>query len=94
MGNVLNVTKKIKVLLDIVKYLKDKRNNIQSLSAEFDINIRTMYRYLKVIEDLGYPIECDFKGKFFIAESQCPLCKETKIFKPEQTAQVRPRHHC
>ncbi len=44
-----------------MEFLQDKPRNMYTISRYLDVNIRTVYRYLKLYEALGYLV---IKDKF------------------------------
>ncbi len=44
-----------------MEFLQDKPRNMHTISRYLDVNIRTVYRYLKLYEALGYLV---IKDKF------------------------------
>lgn len=47
---------------------------IRSIAREFDMSERSVYRYIKILENAGIGIEVDFHNKLFLAQDMCPLC--------------------
>jgi predicted transcriptional regulator len=45
----------------MMEFLQDKPRNMHTISRYLDVNIRTVYRYLKLYEALGYIV---IKDKF------------------------------
>jgi len=45
----------------LMEFLQDKPRNMHTISRYLDVNIRTVYRYLKLYEALGYIV---IKDKF------------------------------
>ena len=45
----------------MMKFLQDKPRNMHTISRYLDVNIKTVYRYLKLYEALGYLV---IKDKF------------------------------
>jgi len=45
----------------MMEFLQDKPRNMHTISRYLDVNIRTVYRYLKLYEALGYLV---IKDKF------------------------------
>lgn len=56
-------------LLKIIALLKADHYTIKELSEQSDISERTVYRYLKLLEEVDFIIEKDFHDKYFIATS-------------------------
>jgi len=66
------LTNKIKVLFRIVELLQAGNYTASQLSELVGIPNRTLHRYLLKIEDIGFVIDKDFKGRFFINNSVVP----------------------
>lgn len=60
-------------LFQIIAVLKTGRWTIKSLAERFDTSERTIYRYIKLLEEVELLIEKDFDGKYFIHSSQDEL---------------------
>ncbi len=56
-------------LFQIISVLKTGRWSIKSLAERFDTSERTIYRYVKLLEEVELLIEKDFDGKYFIHSS-------------------------
>jgi predicted DNA-binding transcriptional regulator YafY len=56
-------------LFQIIAVLKTGRWSIKSLAERFDTSERTIYRYVKLLEEVELLIEKDFDGKYFIHSS-------------------------
>ncbi len=56
-------------LFQIISVLKTGRWTIKSLAERFDTSERTIYRYIRLLEELELLIEKDFDGKYFIHSS-------------------------
>ncbi len=56
-------------LFQIIAVLKTGRWTIKSLAERFDTSERTIYRYIKLLEEIELLIEKDFDGKYFIHSS-------------------------
>jgi len=60
-------------LFQIIAVLKTGRWTIKSLAERFDTSERTIYRYIKLLEEVELLIEKDFDGKYFIHSSEDEL---------------------
>jgi proteasome accessory factor C len=60
-------------LFQIISVLKTGRWAIKSLAERFDTSERTIYRYIKLLEEVELLIEKDFDGKYFIHSSSDEL---------------------
>lgn len=56
-------------LFQIIAVLKTGRWTIKSLAERFDTSERTIYRYIRLLEEVELLIEKDFDGKYFIHNS-------------------------
>lgn len=63
-------------VFDLIKLLQSENHTIESLAKKIDSSERTVYRYFKLIEVIGFELEESFDGKFFIITDncKCPLC--------------------
>ncbi|MCU0383845.1 MAG: HTH domain-containing protein, partial [Cyclobacteriaceae bacterium] len=57
---------KILRVFQLIGLLKAGGRTVQQLAQQLDANARTIYRYFKLLEELGFIIDQDFHGKFFI----------------------------
>lgn len=53
-------------LFQIIAVLKGGRWTIKDIAQRFDASERTIYRYLKLLEEVDFPIEKGFDNKYFI----------------------------
>ncbi|MEJ0033578.1 MAG: WYL domain-containing protein [Bacteroidota bacterium] len=60
-------------LFQIIAVLRTGRWTIKSLAERFDTSERTIYRYIKLLEEVELLIEKDFDGKYFIHSSEDEL---------------------
>ena len=60
-------------MFQIIAVLKTGRWTIKSLAERFDTSERTIYRYIKLLEEVELLIEKDFDGKYFIHSSEDEL---------------------
>jgi len=60
-------------LFQIIAVLKTGRWSIKSLAERFDTSERTIYRYVKLLEEIELLVEKDFDGKYFIHSSEDEL---------------------
>jgi predicted DNA-binding transcriptional regulator YafY len=57
-------------LLKIISLLSSKqRFSVQQLSKMLELNQRSIYRYLKLLEEAGFIIDKDFHGNYFLHQS-------------------------
>jgi len=52
--------------LQLIKLLQTRGVTATEISKHFDISERTVYRYVALFEEVGFPIDKDSRGKFFI----------------------------
>jgi proteasome accessory factor C len=57
-------------LFQIIAVLKTGRWSIKSLAERFDTSQRTIYRYIRLLEEIELLIEKDFDNKYFIHSSE------------------------
>jgi predicted DNA-binding transcriptional regulator YafY len=57
-------------LLQIITVLRTGRWLIKNLAQRFDTSERTIYRYLKLLEEVDFPLEKDFENRYFIVTSE------------------------
>lgn len=81
---------KVRRIMKLIKSLQRNRFTIEALTYREKICRRTMYRYIAIIQELGYPIECDFEGRFFIVEGCCPMCSKTNNHSIQREEVSRP----
>lgn len=66
---------KIMRLLQMVAIIHEShRATINELREQLDTSKRTIYRYIKILEAVGIPVDIDETGKIFIVDHHCPLC--------------------
>jgi proteasome accessory factor C len=56
-------------LFQIIAVLKSGHWTIQQLADRFDTSKRTMYRYIKILEQVEFLVETDFTNRYFIVTS-------------------------
>ena len=59
---------KIYRVLKLIAMLKQRPRDVDDLASLFEVNKRTIYRYLNLLESLGFIIEKDFHDLYFIAD--------------------------
>ena len=57
-------------LFQIIAVLKSGHWTIKQMSDRFDTSERTIYRYLKLLEEVDFLIEKDFENRYFIITSE------------------------
>jgi proteasome accessory factor C len=57
---------KILRVFQLIGLLKSGGRTVNQLAQQLEANARTIYRYFKLLEELGFIIDQDFYGKFFI----------------------------
>jgi len=53
-------------VIKLIEFLKEKPRHIYTMSRYLGISERSVYRYLKMYEQLGYQVERDINKKYFI----------------------------
>lgn len=61
----------------LIETLHNGRYKYDELAKILGVEFRTVYRQMANLEEIGYHIEQDFKGRFFIASDVCPFCKKS-----------------
>ena len=59
---------KIFRVLKLISMLKQRGRLVSDLSEFFDVDKRTIYRYLNLLESLGFIVDKDFHDRYFIAD--------------------------
>lgn len=57
---------KILRVFQLIGLLKSGGRTVPQLSGQLDMSDRTVYRYFKLLEELGFIIDQDFNGRYFI----------------------------
>lgn len=57
-------------LFSIIAILKSGHWSIRQLAERFDTSERTMYRYIRLLEEVDFLIEKDFDNRYFIVTSE------------------------
>lgn len=60
---------KLMRVLELIALLKGKGKNIGEMAAKFDMSERSIYRYLNLLEAVGFVIDKDFHNRYFIFTS-------------------------
>lgn len=63
----MNEQAKILRVFKLISVLKKRPQSVTYLSEVFEVSSRTVYRYLTLLENLGFIIEKDFNDCYFIA---------------------------
>ena len=53
-------------VIKLIEFLKEKPRHIYTMGRYLQISERSVYRYLKMYEKLGYQVEKDINKKYFI----------------------------
>jgi DNA-binding IclR family transcriptional regulator len=53
-------------VIKLIEFLKEKPRHIYTMGRYLQIGERSVYRYLKMYEQLGYQVEKDENKKYFI----------------------------
>lgn len=57
---------KILRVFQLIGLLKSGGRTVQQLAEQLDANQRTVYRYFKLLEEIGFIIDQDFHGRYFV----------------------------
>src|SRR5258706_13990226 len=57
-------------LFDIIALLKNAHFTINELAKRIDTSGRTIYRYLRLLEEVNFLVEKDFANRYFIITSE------------------------
>ncbi len=49
--------------IKLMEYLKEKSRNMNTIAKYLNVSMRTVYRYLKLYEALGYEVKKDMFNK-------------------------------
>ena len=60
---------KLMRVLELIAVLKGRGKTIDELSQRFDMSERSIYRYLRLLEEVGFVIDKSFKNHYFIFTS-------------------------
>ena len=72
---------KILRVYQLIRRLSEKPyRNIKSLAHNMQMSEKTVRRYLKLIQEIGYDIEEDFEGRQYIAYHKYPAEGRRKIY--------------
>jgi biotin operon repressor len=61
-------------LLQMISCLLKAHRSIKELAQRFDVCERTVYRYILILEQIGYSVDTDKELKRFIVDTSCPVC--------------------
>ena len=78
---------KLMRLFQIIAALKSGHWTIQQLAERFDTSVRTIYRYINLLEEVEFLIEKDFNNRYFIVTSDDDPTQT--IFTIEETKVIR-----
>jgi hypothetical protein len=65
-------------LMGIIHLLLKGKWTAKQIADRFDTNVRTVYRYIQIIEAMGYDIDktIAFRDrKYFLNDTYCPVCR-------------------
>ena len=60
---------KILRVFKLIGLLKNRPRTVENLSAELDTTSRTIYRYINLLEELGFLIDKDWHNQYFIHQA-------------------------
>ncbi|GAA4421213.1 hypothetical protein GCM10023187_56970 [Nibrella viscosa] len=73
-------------LFKLIRLLADRPGRtLQQLADSLEVNKRTVYRYLKLLEEIGYLVDTDEHDRHFLFEADSP---RRPAFTPEESALV------
>jgi proteasome accessory factor C len=61
---------KLMRVLDLIAVLKGRGKTITELAERFDMSGRSIYRYIKLLESVGFVVDKDFHNRYFIFTSE------------------------
>ncbi|NNF35231.1 MAG: HTH domain-containing protein, partial [Saprospiraceae bacterium] len=61
---------KILRVFKLIGLLKSRPRNIDMLAGELETTSRTVYRYIKLLDELGFIVDKDWHNQYFIHQSQ------------------------
>lgn len=82
----MNEQAKILRVFKLISVLKKRPRSVNYLSNTFEVSSRTVYRYLTLLENLGFIIDKDFNDNYFIANYD--VLNETLDFTQEEAQLV------
>jgi DNA-binding IclR family transcriptional regulator len=54
--------------------LNEGKYTAKEIARRLNLSVRTVHRYLLLLEDLGWNLEKDFSNKYFMVGCKCPVC--------------------
>jgi hypothetical protein len=73
-GEALIPQRRMLRLFDIVQLLFNRSCSMEYMAERLEVSQRTVYRYVKLIEEMGISVDSDFYHRYFIAQDDCPVC--------------------
>jgi predicted DNA-binding transcriptional regulator YafY len=61
---------KLMRVLELIALLKGRGKTITEMAERFDMSERSIYRYIKLLESVGFVVDKDFHNKYFIFTSE------------------------
>lgn len=77
---------KIERVFRLISLLKGRRRTVPQLASAINTSPRSLYRYLKLLEKLGYLLDYDEQNRYWIFEAETSKV----VFTVEETALLRP----
>lgn len=77
---------KIERVFNLIRLLKERKRTVPQLAQAVGTSPRSMYRYLKLLEKIGYHLDYDDQNRYWIFESD----NNKTTFTLEETALLRP----
>jgi hypothetical protein len=69
-----NPQAKIMRVFQLLSLICTREHTIESLSDAFDCNGRTIYRYIELLEELGFLVDSNARGEYFMNTDVLPEC--------------------
>lgn len=77
---------KMERVLRLIRLLKERKRTVPQLALAIHTSTRTLYRYLKLLEDIGYLLDNDDQNRYWIFEAENTkttfTIEETKLLRP------------
>lgn len=65
---------KILRVYQLIVELKQKNMSIEEIARFLSTSERTAYRYVDLLNEVGFETDKDFKNRHFIVPDTCPFC--------------------
>lgn len=57
---------------DLIAIIADRPRRMSELQEKLECSKRTTYRQLRVLQDVGFCVDIDFKGRYFLVKEVRP----------------------